>query len=136
MVQNNLFFTFWYIKMDLAKLKQIITENQGKSMMLKKLFITMGLVCSYLSLIIILHRNGIEEMLNIAICSGLLGITLKIWVQNTLYIYCSLGVLALCFFWLQEYVLLEMMLMTSVLGIVLTQLIRSQSLQFRKTQSL
>ena len=66
--------------------------------MLKKLFITMGLVCSYLSLIIVLHRNGIEELLNIAICSGLLGIALKIWVQNTLYLACSLGVLALCFF--------------------------------------
>ena len=104
--------------------------------MLKKLFITMGLVCSYLCLIIILHRNGIEEMLNTAICSGLLGISLKIWVQNILYTCCSLSILALCFFWLQEYALLEMMLMTSVLGIVLTQLIRSQSLQFRKTQSL
>jgi hypothetical protein len=104
--------------------------------MLKKLFITMGLVCSYLCLIIILHRNGIEEMLNTAICSGLLGISLKIWVQNILYTCCSLSILALCFFWLQEYALLEIMLMTSVLGIVLTQLIRSQSLQFRKTQSL
>ncbi|MGA9699569.1 hypothetical protein ACVBEE_09985 [Acinetobacter sp. ANC 3781] len=104
--------------------------------MLKKLFITMGLVCSYLSLIIILHRNGIEEMLNIAICSGLLGITLKIWVQNTLYIYSSLGVLALCFFSVQEYAMLEMMLMTSVLGMVLTQLIQSQNLLFNKTQSL
>ncbi|WP_291357437.1 hypothetical protein [Acinetobacter sp. UBA3106] len=104
--------------------------------MLKKLFITMGLVCSYLSLIIILHRNGIEEMLNIAICSGLLGITLKIWVQHTLYIYSSLAVLALCFFSVQEYVMLEMMLMTSVLGIVLTQLIQSQNLLFNKTQSL
>lgn len=96
----------------------------------------MGLVCSYLSLIIILHRNGIEEMLNIAICSGLLGITLKIWVQHTLYIYSSLAVLALCFFSVQEYVMLEMMLMTSVLGIVLTQLIQSQNLLFNKTQSL
>jgi len=96
----------------------------------------MGLVCSYLSLIIILHRNGIEEMLNIAICSGLLGITLKIWVQHTLYIYSSLSVLALCFFSVQEYVMLEMMLMTSVLGIVLTQLIQSQNLLFNKTQSL
>ena len=96
----------------------------------------MGLVCSYLCLIIILHRNGIEEILNIAICSGLLGISLKIWVQNILYICSSLGVLALCFFWVQEYALLEMMLMTSVLGIFLTQLIRPQSLQFSKTQSL
>ncbi|MDK1684755.1 hypothetical protein [Acinetobacter terrestris] len=104
--------------------------------MLKKLFITMGLVCSYLSLIIVLHRNGIEELLNIAICSGLLGIALKIWVQNTLYLACSLGVLALCFLWVNEYAMLEMMLMTSLLGVALTHLIQSQNLHFNKTQSL
>jgi len=49
---------------------------------------------------------------------------------------CSLGVLALCFLWVNEYAMLEMMLMTSLLGVALTHLIQSQNLHFNKTQSL
>ncbi|OTG75225.1 hypothetical protein B9T26_06585 [Acinetobacter sp. ANC 4169] len=94
--------------------------------MLKKLFITIGLVCSYLCLIIILNRSGIEEMLNIAISSFLFGLSLKFWVQHYFYLMVSLVILALPFLWLEQYKILEMMLMTALLGVTLTHMFQSR----------
>lgn len=94
--------------------------------MLKKVFIMTGLLCLYLSFIIVLHRFGVEEMLNIAISSCLLGISLKFWVQQHFYLMLSLVILALPFFWLEQYKMLEMMLMTGLLGVTLTHLVQSR----------
>ena len=103
--------------------------------MLKQILIMIGLLCIYLSSIIVLHRFGVEEMLNVTVSSFLLGIALKLWVPHYFYLMLSLVLLVLPFLLIEQYKMLEMMLMTTLLGITLTHLFQSRKKYQLKSES-
>ncbi len=86
--------------------------------MLKKIFITLGLLCAYLSLMIILSNLGITDAINIIIASVLFGCAMYLFIHKTYYFIFNISITTIIFVLAQDYTSIPIMLISLLFGYI------------------
>lgn len=86
--------------------------------MLKNIIITLVLLCSYLSLMIMFKQLGLDDALNLILSSILLGLGLKMWINQHSFIFGILVLLSLLFTFMQDLISIPIMISSVLFGSV------------------